>query len=714
MWSARHRALAIAGWFTFVLAAVFAGAAIGTKTLTSDGNGASGRADAIALAHFPKTDAEGILIQSRSGRLAYRSPQVRAVIADVAAAAGRVRGVSSVRTPWADGGFSHDGRSALVTVRLAHGAAVAPLLAATAAAARRYPAYRIEEFGDASATKAINDSLGKDFTRAESLSMPITLLILIVAFGSLIAAGVPVLLGMSAVGAAIGLVGAVSQLLPMDSSVDSVILLMGLAVGVDYSLFYIKREREERARGLGREAALHAAAATSGRAVLVSGMTVIIAMAGMFLAGSRTFSSFAVGTILVVALAAGGSVTVLPAMLSALGDNIDRGRVPLLGRVRGRLRRSGRPGGLRLWPRLVGLILRRPLVSAVLSGGLLLVMCIPVLHLQTALPGSGALPPGLPIVKTYDRMQKAFPGGPMPAVVVVRARSAESPAVQAGVRALVARAAVTPGLLSPVSMRVSRDRHVAEVSIPLAGGGTDGVSNSALMRLRALVPGTVGRAAGVWFAGVTGETAGTKDFNDTMSSHLPIVFVFVLGMAFVLLLVTFRSVVIPLQAILLNLLSVGAAYGVLVWVFQDGHLQSLLDFHSTGAITSWLPLFLFVVLFGLSMDYHVFILSRIREAVVGGLGTREAVSSALTSTAGVVTSAAIVMVAVFSIFATLSMIEFKQMGVGLAVAILLDATVIRGVLMPATFALLGDRAWWAPRLRPFSRSKRERYAVEAA
>ena len=298
----------------------------------------------------------------------------------------------------------------------------------------------------------------------------------------------------------------------------------------------------------------------------------------------------------------------------------------------------------------------------------------------------------------------------------VQAPDVRAAQVQAGIARLIRRAGVTPGLLRPVTTLESHDHRVETISIPLAGNGTDARSDTALAGLRALVPVSIGAVAGVQ-AGVTGETAGTADFNAVMNSHLPIVFAFVLGMAFLLLLFTFRSIVIPLQAIALNLLSVGAAYGLLALVFQDGFGRGLLGFSGTSEITSWLPLFLFVVLFGLSMDYHVFILSRVREAFDRGIGAREAAAQGVRSTAGVVTSAALVMVAVFAIFGTLRLIEFKQLGVGLAAAILIDATVIRGILLPATLALLGDRAWYLPRwLRwlPGGRAAEDRAGSPAA
>jgi len=272
-----------------------------------------------------------------------------------------------------------------------------------------------------------------------------------------------------------------------------------------------------------------------------------------------------------------------------------------------------------------------------------------------------------------------------------------SPEVQAGIAKLRDVAAKSDNFGEPVTVQTNPRHDLAVVSLPMAGDGTDARSEAALADLRdGVVPQTLGRVPGVR-VDVTGMTAGSKDFNDTIKSHMPIVFAFVLGLAFILLLVTFRSIVIPIKAILLNLLSVGAAYGVLTLVFQDGHGEKLLGFHSIGGVTSWLPLFLFVILFGLSMDYHVFILSRIREAVDGGMSTDRAVAHGIKQTAGVVTSAAVVMVAVFAIFATLSSLEFKQMGVGLAAAVLIDATLVRAVLLPATMKLLGDWNWYLPR-----------------
>jgi RND superfamily putative drug exporter len=390
-----------------------------------------------------------------------------------------------------------------------------------------------------------------------------------------------------------------------------------------------------------------------------------------------------------VAVALIGSLSVLPALLSRLGHKVDRGRIPFLAR--------GGGGESRLWGFVLDRVLRRPALAAALSGGALLALAAPALTLHTQLPSFTDLPKSLPIVSTYDAIQQAFPGAQTPAKVVIAAPDVTAPQVQGAIARLEQRALATGQMFEPVSTEVNPARTVETVSISLAGDGSDGASVDALRTLREhVIPGTIGSVAGVR-AAVTGETAGTHDFNEQMKSHAPLVFLFVLALCFVLLLVTFRSVVIPTTAVLLNLLSVGAAYGLLVLVFQHTWADGILGFHSNGAITSWLPLFMFVILFGLSMDYHVFILSRVKELVDEGMPTQEAVAVGIKRTAGTVTSAAVVMVAVFAIFVTLRTLDIKQMGFGLAAAILIDATVVRGVLLPATMSLLGERNWYLPR-----------------
>ena len=702
-WSAQHRKKAVLGWLAFVIIAFIAGGAIGNKTLAIEdqGNGSSKTADqAIANSDFPDEASEQILVQSRDGSVKADDPAFKAAVADVAKRLSAAEHVTDVQSPFAagnEGQISKDGRSALVMFDIPGEVEdaidrVEPSLAATAAAQKAHPDLRVEQFGDASAGKALNESFDEDFQRAETLSLPITLLILIVAFGALVAAGVPLLLGVTAVVGTLGLIAPISQLVPMSDASSSVILLVGLAVGVDYSMFYLRRKMEERDAGRSNEAALEFAAATSGQAVIVSGVTVLIAMAGMLIAGNAVFTSMAVGTMLVVAVAVLGSVTVLPAVLSKLGDKVEKGRVPIIGK-----RRHANHGESRVWGWILGKVLARPVVAIVVSGGILVALAIPALSLNTINPGLAGVPHDLPVMKTYDRIQAAFPGGPLPAMVVVQADDVTSPAVQQGIKDMTDKALASGHMSEPVDTQVSPSKELAIVNVPMQGDGTNAASETALATLRDdVIPTTIARVDGAQ-VDVTGMTAGSKDFNDAMQARLPYVFAFVLGLAFLILLVTFRSIIVPLKAIVLNLLSVGASYGVLKLVFQDGHGEKLLGFESLGGITAWLPLFLFVILFGLSMDYHVFIISRIREAVDGGMKTTDAVAHGIRSTAGVVTSAAMVMVAVFAIFASLSAIEFKQMGVGLAVAILLDATLVRAVLLPATMKLLGEKNWYLPK-----------------
>ena len=713
-WSARHRRIAIGGWLAFVVLAFLIGGMAGTRTLQYEesGVGESGRADRAVYHAFPKQAEETVLVQSASVKA--DSPQFRAVVTDVMQRLRRTDGVEHLTSPYRDGGahVSPDGHSALVGFALAGdptATEVDATVAATEAAAAAHPDFTVEGFGEATSNKQLMQAINGDLHKAEFISLPVTLAILLLAFGGIVIAGVPLLLALSAVLATVGIIGPVSQIAPVSDSISSVVLLIGLAVGVDYALFYVRRVREERAAGRGHEAAIEAAAATSGRAVLISGFTVVTAMAGMYLGGAADFTSYATGTILVVALAMTGSLTVLPALLSKMSRRVDGSRSRLLARAKARIARFD------VWGRLTDRVLRRPVVAAVVSAGLLLALAFPALGMKTAEAGPESFPQNLPVVQTYNHIQEAFPGQGSGATIVVEAGDVTAPAITAQIDRLKSRVKddqrMFPGA---VDIDISPDRTVAQVTVPTAGDGFDEPSARALDALRDdIVPATLGRVAGAK-VNVTGSAAQTRDFNASMAAHLPYVFGFVLLAAFALLLVTFRSIVIPLKAIVLNLLSVGAAYGVLVAVFQNEWAERLLGFNSTGAIVPWLPLFLFVILFGLSMDYHVFILTRVREAYDRGMSTPDAVRHGIKSTAGVVTSAAVVMVAVFSIFATLSLLDFKQLGVGLGVAVLLDATLIRGVLLPASMTLLGERNWWLPRsLKWLPRVAPEREMVPA-
>jgi uncharacterized membrane protein YdfJ with MMPL/SSD domain len=697
-WSAAHWKTATFGWIAFVAVAVVLGGAIGTKQLSDNEGvpGESGRMEKVLEENFETPAGETVLIQST--KLTADDPAFRAAVEDVTERVSAVPVVTNVQSPLGKGNsdqISADRRSAIVTFDIAGDPEQAvdkidPVLAAVDEAGAAHQDLAIGSFGPASTDKEINESVGKDLERAGLLSIPVTIVVLLVAFGALVAAGIPLLLALTAVLATLGLLAIPSQFWPTDDNTSAVVLLIGLAVGVDYALFYLKREREERAAGRSEAAALAAAASTSGRAVLVSGLTVMTAMAGMFLTGDKTFGSFALATMMVVGIAVLGSLTVLPALLSRLGDRVNKVRVPLLHRMQ-------RPGGGRGWNWILDRVLRRPVVSVVASAGILVALALPALGMKTVVPGAEAFPKDLQAVQVFDRMQRAFPGEAEPAAVVVKAPSVDDPQVAGAIRDLRERALASGRVHEPVDVEINEARTVARIDLPLDGSGSDDASYAALSTLREeIVPETVGSLEGVE-AGVTGSTAISKDFGDRMSDKAPLVFAFVLAFAFVLLLAAFRSIVIAIKAIVLNLLSVAAAFGVLVLVFQNEWAKGILDFDYSGGVMAWLPVFLFVILFGLSMDYHVFILSRIREAYDGGMKTDEAIAHGIKTTAGVVTSAAVVMVFVFSIFGTMSLIMMKQFGVGLATAVLIDATIVRAVLLPATMTLLGDWNWYLPR-----------------
>jgi RND superfamily putative drug exporter len=691
-WSAAHWKTATALWLAFVAAAVVLGGMAGKVNL-SDAEGSNGdtaRAETIlAEAGFRSPAGESVLVQARRAGAPLAS-ETRRVVATLRQRP-EIAHVRHSRT-------SADGRSALVEFDVrgdgdTAGDRIGPVLTAVEKLQRAAPAFTIAEFGAASIDKQVGDQVDKDLSTAERLSIPITLVILLLAFGAFAAAGIPVLLALSAVLAAMGLDELSSHIWHTSDTASSVILLIGMAVGVDYSLFYVKREREERRRGHGDDALIRAAS-TSGLAVLVSGATVLIAMAGLMLTGSAVFTSLGIASMLVVAVAVIGSLTVLPALLGRFGARMSRKRT-LIQRLKGDRESS------RVWDAVLRVVLRRPWLAAAAAVWALVVMALPTLSIHTAFPGIGDLSGKIPSVAAYHRIDKAFPGSQVPLTLVVQSQDVNAPRVRTAIAELRREAVATHLMNEPVTVAVDRGHDVARIDLPLRGNGSDRSSNRALAVLRdTIVPRTVGAVPGV-DAYVTGETAGDADANATMKHHFPYVFAFVLGLTFVLLLLTFRSVVVPLTAIALNLLSVTAAYGILVWIFQEGHLQGLLGFHSDGAIVSWLPLFLFAILFALSMDYHVFIVSRIKELVDRGVPTGDAVSQGIRTTAGTVSSAAVVMVAVFSLFASLSTIELKEMGVGLAVAVLLDATLIRGVLLPATMKILGRANWYLPRALGF-------------
>ncbi|TDD94385.1 MMPL family transporter [Jiangella asiatica] len=705
-WSANHKWIALLLWLAFVAAAIVGGGTVGTKEVADGdyGIGASAGADnAIATAEFDEPHTESVLVRAADGGAVDPSSAELAGLRDDLAAAPGVAGVSDPQP-------SADGTAVLyeVTLDVPEGTDAEEEDAASAAAAEvgrvvddaggASPDLTIGQVGDASIGDALDKLYEDDLRRAEFLSLPISLLIMFVVFGALIAAAVPVLLALSSVVAAMGLSAFASYVIPSTDILASVILLVGMAVGVDYSLFYVRREREEREKGRGTMDAVAVAAATSGRAVVVSGLAVIIAMAGMFFAGESTFESLAVGTILVVAVAVVGSVTALPALLSIFGRWVDRPRIPLLWRLR---RRDG--GDSRFWGAILRPVLRHPRTALFVGVAALLALAAPALGMKLSQPGVSDLSQDVPEVQTYDAMTTAFPAeGASHTVAVWSADGAplDTAAVDDAVAGLSDGLAGDPLFATAdaeLTTEYSTDSSVASISVPVPYAHDDERAEESLNLLRDdFVPAAFGSIDGAE-TGVTGQTAGNVDFRDLLADRMPIVVGFVLLMTIVVLVMAFRSLTVALTAAVLNLLSVAASYGLLTLVFQNSWAESLLGFESTGAIITWLPLFLFVILFGLSMDYHVFVVSRIREGARAGMTTQEAVRTGIVRSAGVVTSAAVVMVAVFAIFATLGAIDFKQMGIGLAAAILIDATIVRAVLLPSLMVLLGERNWWLPR-----------------
>ncbi|SEC24822.1 putative drug exporter of the RND superfamily [Streptomyces sp. 3213] len=694
-WSATHPWRAICGWVLFVVVCVGVGAVAGTKSSDSAMSpGESGRAvEIVDSGQFHDPAMENVLISARSGAL--DAVAARRAAADVAARLGALPGVAKVEPA-----VTAPNRSALLVrvemtgARTDAGPRVQPLLDATAATAKAYPGLRVEEVGDASMDEALDGRIKDDFHQAELISIPVTLLILLVAFGAVIAAGVPVLLALSSVGAAIGLSALASHLVPTTDVLNSVVLLVGMAVGVDYSLFYLKREREERAKGRGTIDAVEIAAATSGHAVVVSGLAVAVAMSGMYLADDATFHSLATGSIPVVTVAVLGSVTVLPALLAKLGHRLDRPRVPLVWRLTTRKEGEGR-----FWPTVLRPALRAPKPTLAIAVVGLLTLAAPALGMTLRLTDDADLPRSIPIMQSYDRLTGTFPSTGSSLRIAVRAPAKDADHVRKALTDLGRRTQAEPLFAhdQPPQRQTSADRTVSVLDVGVQYPVGSGKAAKALGELRQrLVPSALSGLPGARYA-VGGPIATNADFTADVSGAMPWTIAFVLVLTFVVLLATFRAPVIALTAIVLNSLSAGAAYGLLTLVFQHHWAEGLLGFRSNGGIVTWLPLFLFVVLFGLSMDYHVFVVSRIQEAVRAGVPTRKAVARGITGSASTVTSAAVVMVAVFSIFGTLTTLDLKQLGVGLATAILLDATIIRAVVLPAAMILLGRWNWWRPR-----------------
>ncbi len=698
-WSVRHRALTLVGWVALVLIALLSGMLLDGESRRSTDPGESGRAQTALNAQSAFDPLrENVLVQAKDpGSPPFvANDELRRATDDLVTTLTRSGAVAEVRSPLATDGaerISADGAAGLVGFSIAGGEKDIRPNFETAAAqidvvAARHPSVRLGLSGDLSLSTVVDKGIREDVKRSEFLSLPMTLVILLIVFGALVAASVPLLLAGTSVAATFGFLSVVDDFTPINSATTVITLLIGMAVGVDYSLFFLRRQREERAQGHSVDDAIRISARTSGHVVVVSGVTVVLCVSGLVFTGLDNFTGLAISTAFVVGLAVLGAVTVLPALLSLLGDKVDRGRIPWLGKRRTAAENS------RFWSATARAVTRRPWLWGGLATALMVLLTLPALgmRLQDPTPAE-SLPRSMATIDVAVRTQEAFPGVVYPATVVLTAENGgpvDSPALRSAITDLERRIGETQGVLNNPIAVANVDEAVV-VRVPLSGAGRDPRADSALAKLRTeVLPETIGKVDGVEYA-VSGRTANARDFADRVIERMPLVFGFVLLAAFVLLLLAFRSVAVAIVSIVLNLLSIGAAYGLLTWIFQDGHFASLLGFTPYGGVVGWLPMFMFVLLLGLSMDYHIFILSRIREHRAGG-----AVSAIVRGTgtsAGVVSGAAVIMVGVFSVFITLSAIEYKMMGVGMAVAVLIDATLVRGVLLPAFLASLGERAW---------------------
>lgn len=700
-WSAAHPWRAIVGWFVFVALCLGAAAVVGTNSATTEDYrvGKAGQAEALATeGGLERRPVEQIVIDSPSGPLDLAV--ARAAAAEVTTRMGKLSEVDRVEKPV----VSKNGKVLLVQVvmkgeELAARKSVDPLVAQTAEVQKSHPEVRVEETGGPSMSKGLDKQRGDDLLFSEMLTLPVTIITLMIAFASVIAAGVPVLLAMSSIAAAMGLSALASHVLPDAGVGNNIILLIGMAVGVDYSLFYLKRDREERARAggrLGSQAIVQLAAETAGRAIVVSGLAVIVSTATLYLAADVIFSSLATGTIVVVLVAMASSLTVLPALLAKLGARSEHRAAR---RAEKGKRNRDHGGTSKVWQTVLRPATQHPVITLVVSTLVMLGLAAPALGLNLSVLGKDTFSRDIPAVQTYDRLMSAFPEKLVQHQVVVRADTPREPQVAQALADLRKRAEADPLFAkdADAAVRTSDDGLISSLTLSVPFKPSSSKALDSLDHIRDdYLPATVGKVAGTE-AYVTGDIARDVDYLDHQNSKLPLIVGFLLLVTFLVTVAAFRSVVIGLLGVVLNLLSAAAAFGLLVVVFQGNWAQGALDFNATGAVGSRVPLFLFVILFGLSMDYQVFVVSRIREAALRGVDTRTAVLEGIGSSAGVVTSAAVVMVTVFSSFIFLNLVEMKQMGFSLAVAVLLDAFIVRIMILPSALTLLGKASWWPSR-----------------
>jgi RND superfamily putative drug exporter len=705
-WSAAHPWRAIVGWLLFVLLCVGAGSVVSKNEIHGQdgwigeyGNGERMAADA----GLSPPQIEQFLITPASGRTSTATEEAAAQ--QISTGLRALSSVGYVAAPRR----SADGSALLVAATMrGNDIQAAPALpdleAQTSAVQRAHPELSVAETGDVAGGHAPDQILGHDLARAEMITLPVTLIILLFVFGSVLLAGVPVLLALSSVAATTGLYALASYLFPdPGGAVANIILMMGMAVGVDYSLFYVKRVREERLRNgmISGAATVELAASTSGRAILASGLAVLLSLIGLYLADDVIFSAIATGSIIVVAIAMVSSLTVLPALLATLAGRVrPKRRTPWT-------RRSEQPG--KLWATLLRPATKRPAITLLVSLGVILALAAPALGIKLATPANDNYPHSIPAIATYVQMTKLYPDQGPQHLIVVRATADRSAQVTAALEDLAQRTRGSGQFVTGTHplLRASADElvHTLDLPVPFSANSDQAQQSLSLLRTQ-LVPQTVGTVPGADHD-VAGDVAMSVDYADHEAQHAPLVLGFVMLLAFLVLLGTFRSVVIGLFGVIFNLLSAVAAFGVVTAVFQDGWGATLLGFTPDGFISSRLPLILFVILFGLSMDYQIFVVSRIREAAARGIPPRRAVFEGISTSAGVVTAAAVVMVSVFVSFVFVGLTELKEIGFGLAVAVLLDALVVRIMILPSVLSLLGRAAWWPAKPRTPNRGEPE-------
>jgi putative drug exporter of the RND superfamily len=726
-WSARHRSPVFVLWFvaTFgILAASFAAGGIKALDVNDDPNGPkleSETAYDVLGAGEPVAPSERFVVVIEGGPNAAQDPAFqqevhRLVVALGAAQDAGVQVFDSVIDPFVAGPqsglISPDGSTVQVVGNIPGErpeverklVPVPPIIDTTRAA---LPDAEIHVISSTFINRDINQLINDELDGSLKLTIPITFLILLVAFGAIVGAIVPLLLAVTSLAAAYGFLVIYSQTVgAVSPNASQLVILMGLAVAVDYSLFMITRFRTERRAGRGVLAAIETSSSTAGRAVFFSGIAVVISLGGLVTLGISLFTSMAVGTMAVVLVSVIGSLTFLPATLAIVGDRVNLGRpvtwLPRLFRARGVLagieERAARPPGSGVWARLVNAVMSRPVVMTVLSAALLLALASPVTRLRTGTTEITGLPSSIDGIAAIKLVNEKFPFGQNVRLDVV-VTEADRPDVKAAITELQARILAIPGMSGATNGRVSLDGTAQLLSFQLSGGRNDEANRAIVREVRDVIrPAIVGplESSGVHMY-VAGQAAATMDIVGIYSDATPRIFAFVLGLSFVLMLIAFRSIVIPIKAILLNLLSTAAAFGVMVLVFREGWFADQLGIVPGGVIESWVPIFVFTILFGLSMDYHLFILTRIKEARDRGLDSRAAVARGISVTSGTITSAASIMVVVFAVFVSFSFVFIQQLGLGLAVAVFIDATLIRSVLLPATMTLLGDWNWWLPR-----------------